>query len=45
VLEAVRGLLAGEEVHVLLAFSLVAGLLVLFAAWSVRGLRKAEAAG
>ena len=45
VLEAVRSMLAGDEVHVALAFSLVAGLIALFGAWSLRGLRRAEAAG
>jgi ABC-type multidrug transport system permease subunit len=45
VLEAVRSMLAGEELHVALAFGLALGLIVLFGAWSLRGLRKAEAAG
>jgi ABC-2 type transport system permease protein len=45
VLEAVRSMLAGDEVHVALAFGLVVGLILFFAVWSVRGLRKAEAAG
>ena len=45
VLEAVRSMLAGDEVHVALAFGLVGGLILLFAAWSLRGLRRAEAAG
>ena len=45
VLEAVRGMLAGDEVHVVLAFGLAFGLAALFAVWSLRGLRKAEAAG
>ena len=45
VLEAVRSMLAGDEVHVGLAFALVAALLLGFGVWSVRGLRKAEAAG
>jgi ABC-2 type transport system permease protein len=45
VLEAVRSLLAGDEVHVALAFAIAVGLGVLFAAWSLRGLRSAEAAG
>jgi ABC-type multidrug transport system permease subunit len=45
VLEAVRSMLAGDEVHVALAFGLALGLGMLFAAWSLRGLRKAEAAG
>jgi len=45
VLEAVRSMLAGEEVHVLLAFGLAVALIGCFGAWSLRGLRKAEAAG
>jgi ABC-2 type transport system permease protein len=45
VLEAVRSMLAGEDVHVLLAFGLAVGLIAAFGAWSLRGLRKAEAAG
>jgi ABC-2 type transport system permease protein len=45
VLEAVRSMLAGEEVHVLLAYGIAAGLIFLFGTWSLRGLRKAEAAG
>jgi ABC-2 type transport system permease protein len=45
VLEAVRSMLAGEEVHVALAFGLTLGLFALFASWSLRGLRRAEAAG
>jgi ABC-2 type transport system permease protein len=45
VLEAVRSMLAGDEVHVALAFGIAVGLAALFAAWSLRGLRSAEAAG
>ena len=45
VLEAVRSMLAGEEIHVLLAYGIAAGLILLFGTWSLRGLRKAEAAG
>ena len=45
VLEAVRSMLAGEEIHVLLAYGIAAGLIFLFGTWSLRGLRKAEAAG
>ncbi len=45
VLEAVRSMLAGDEVHVLSAFVIAAGLVGLFSLWSLRGLRKAEAAG
>lgn len=45
VLEAVRSMLAGDEIHVVSAFTIAAGLVSLFALWSLRGLRKAEAAG
>ena len=45
VLEAVRSMLAGDEVHVALAFGIALCLVALFAFWSLRGLRKAEAAG
>lgn len=45
VLEAARSLLSGGEVHVAAAFGVVLGLVLLFAAWAVRGLRSAEAAG
>ena len=45
VLEAVRSMLAGDEVHVLLAYGIAAGLILLFGTWSLRGLRNAEAAG
>jgi ABC-type multidrug transport system permease subunit len=45
VLEAVRGLLAGDGVHVAAAFTIALGLVTLFMVWSLRGLRKAEAAG
>jgi ABC-2 type transport system permease protein len=45
VLEAARSMLAGDEVHVASAFLIALGLVGLFAAWSLRGLRKAEAAG
>jgi ABC-2 type transport system permease protein len=45
VLEAVRSMLAGDEIHVLSAFVIALGLVSLFAVWSLRGLRKAEAAG
>ena len=44
-LEAARTLLAGGDVKALLVLGVVGGLLVLLATWSVRGLRKAEAAG
>jgi ABC-2 type transport system permease protein len=45
VLEAVRGLLAGDEVYVAAAFGIALGLGALLCAWSLRGLRRAEAAG
>ena len=45
VFEAARSMLAGDEVHVASAFLVAAGLVALFAMWSLRGLRKAEAAG
>ena len=45
VLEAVRSMLAGDEVHVASAFVIAGGLVALFSIWSLRGLRKAEAAG
>lgn len=45
VFEAARGMLAGDEVHVLSAFGIALGLVGLFGTWSLRGLRKAEAAG
>jgi ABC-2 type transport system permease protein len=45
VLEAGRGLLAGEPTEVGVAFGAAAALAVLFALWAVRGLRRAEAAG
>jgi ABC-2 type transport system permease protein len=45
VLETVRGMLAGEEVYVALSFSIALALVAAFTAWSLRGLKKAEAAG
>lgn len=45
VFEAARSMLAGEEVHVASAFGIALGLVGLFGMWSLRGLRKAEAAG
>jgi ABC-type multidrug transport system permease subunit len=44
-LEASRDLLAGADVKAALVVGVLAGLFVLLAVWSVRGLRKAEAAG
>jgi ABC-2 type transport system permease protein len=45
VFEASRSMLAGDEVHVASAFGIALGLVGLFGAWALRGLRKAEAAG
>jgi ABC-2 type transport system permease protein len=45
VLEAVRSMLAGDEIHVLLAFGLAVALIAGFSLWALRGLRNAEAAG
>ncbi|HEY8102978.1 MAG TPA: ABC transporter permease [Gaiellaceae bacterium] len=45
VLEAERSMLAGDEVHVALAFGLAVVLVLGFSLWSLRGLRRAEAAG
>ena len=45
VLEAVRSMLAGDEVHVALAFGVAVALIVGFSLWALRGLRSAEAAG
>jgi len=45
ILEAVRSLLAGDPVGVALAFGLASVLVAAMAAWAVRGLRRAEAAG
>jgi ABC-2 type transport system permease protein len=45
VLEAGRSLLAGDPEQVALAFLVALGLVGAFALWSIRGLRRAEAAG
>lgn len=45
VLEAGRGLLAGDPAHLALGFGLALALAVVFAVWALRGLRAAEAAG
>ena len=45
VLEAVRSMLAGDEIHVALAFGIAAALILGFSLWALRGLRSAEAAG
>jgi ABC-2 type transport system permease protein len=44
-MEAGRGLIAGEPHLTLAAFGIVAGLIVGFVLWAIRGLRRAEAAG
>ena len=44
-LEAGRGLISGRPELTLAAFAIVAGLIAGFAAWALRGLRRAEAAG
>ncbi|HEX3692160.1 MAG TPA: ABC transporter permease [Solirubrobacteraceae bacterium] len=41
-LQAGRGLIAGAQQHTLLAFGCALGLLILFAAWTLLGLRAAE---
>jgi ABC-2 type transport system permease protein len=40
-----RSLLAGSPEHIAAAFAIGAGLIALFLAWSLRGMRRAEAAG
>jgi ABC-type polysaccharide/polyol phosphate export permease len=45
VLEAVRSMAAADEVYVAFAFLIAVALVSLFSLWSLRGLRKAEAAG
>jgi len=44
-LEAGRGFIAGDPTKVAVAFAAGAGLVLAFASWAVRGLRRAEAAG
>jgi ABC-2 type transport system permease protein len=44
-LEAGRGFVSGDSVHVELAFGAAAALAVLFSVWAFRGLKNAEAAG
>jgi ABC-2 type transport system permease protein len=44
-LESGRGFISGEPELALAAFAIVAGLIVGFCFWAVRGLRSAEAAG
>lgn len=45
IIEAVRGLIAGEPEKVPLAFGLALGLVAAFTIWAVRGIRSAETAG
>jgi ABC-2 type transport system permease protein len=45
ILEAERSMLAGQEIHVALAFGLASALIAGFSFWALRGLRSAEAAG
>ena len=45
VLEAVRSMAAADEIYVAFAFAIALGLVGFFTVWSLRGLRKAEAAG
>ena len=45
IVEAGRGLMAGDPFHVLLAFAAAAGLAVVLFGWAAGGLRRAEAAG
>jgi len=44
-LETGRSFMAGDPSHVLLAFGTATAMVCLFAAWALRGLRSAEAAG
>lgn len=44
-LEACRSLLAGQPTDVGIAFAVAFGLIVLFSAWALRGLRRAETVG
>jgi ABC-type multidrug transport system permease subunit len=44
-LEAGRGFISGDRTLTLAAFAIAAGLILGFATWAVRGLRRAEAAG
>lgn len=41
-IEAGRGLLAGDPVHVALAFATAGGLVIVLSLWAIRGMRKAE---
>ncbi|MDQ3090539.1 MAG: ABC transporter permease, partial [Actinomycetota bacterium] len=44
-IEAARGFVSGGDADIALAAPVALGLVVLFAAWALRGLRRAEAAG
>ena len=44
-LEAGRGLIAGDPVEVAAAFGVAFGAVALFVLWALRGLKSAEAAG
>jgi hypothetical protein len=44
-LQAGRGFISGRPELTLAAFAIAVGLIAGFAAWAVRGLRRAEAAG
>jgi len=44
-LEAGRGFVSGDTVHVGIAFGSALGLGVLFTIWAIRGLRDAETTG
>jgi ABC-2 type transport system permease protein len=45
VIEAARSLIAGQPEGIALAFAVGTGLVIVFMAWALRGLRRAEAAG
>jgi hypothetical protein len=44
-LEAGRGLISGEPIHVGVAFAAVVGMAGVLWLWALRGMRRAEAAG
>jgi ABC-2 type transport system permease protein len=44
-LETGRGFVAGQRTHTALAYAVAAALVLAFAAWALRGMRHAEAAG
>ena len=45
IIEAARGFISGGDADAPLAYAMLAGLILLFAVWAVRGLRRAEAVG